>query len=196
MLVVAGAAGLAVSSVRSAGSDFAAGAALVHVDQRASARILVEHRAAGVEANDNTILISPGGDTPPTHASGWRAIDVTPFGVPQSAKAVLLSFKALITKGTSDGTAVVFAFARAPGADCCHGPAGFAAYPIDWNQKGGMVAQAVVQLASDSNRTWTQGVVPLQNGTFEFAWGYRKVDGEWPAGDAVGTEVYVSGWLE
>jgi len=202
MLVAALLAAAAVASVATyafgyGSPDFTPTAAGIHYDLQAPNRLILFSRGAGTAASyDDTTLIYPNNGAPPTHASGWEAIDVTGFGVPVTAKAVYLSFLAATTKGLNDGTATVFGFVRAPGAVCCDGPPNYPNYPIDWNAEDGFVSQTANQLARDANRTWSQATVPLVNGKFEFAWGYRKIEGNYPDGDAVGIAVYINGWLD
>src|SRR5712691_1360825 len=176
-------------------SDWSASGYGIHSDARAPGRLVPISLEAGTVHPEapTQVVVPPGG--PPTHASGWMTVDLTAWGVPPTAKAAFLSFKGVITKGSQDGTVVVYDFARAPGSTCCQGPPGHENYPTDWNAGPGLVLQVAKQLARDTVRSWTTAIVPLVNGKFEFAWGYRRVEGDWPFGDAVGTEVHVIGWL-
>jgi hypothetical protein len=133
------------------------------------------------------------------HASGWKTIDLTTFGVPTDAKAAILTFKAVLSKGPYQATTAVYAFARAPGADCCEGVSPWQAYPIDYDmaQNGGagvegMVAQASGFKMYDTAREWAPStIVPLVDGRFQFAWGYQRY---YPS-DALGIGVYLDGWI-
>jgi hypothetical protein len=165
-------------------------------------RLELEDRQVGVgNYVDDTKLITfkdINGTTETTHSSRWTVVDVTKVGIPKSAKAVRLSLKGIITKGQSDGLATVYVMVRPYGSNCCQGPPGYADYPVDFQLYQGWqvesVLQTVLQHAVDGRREWVTVDVPLRQGKFEFAWGYRRVDGEWPAGDGVAFEMFANGY--
>lgn len=134
------------------------------------------------------------------HSSGWSPIDVTQFGVPSTATAVRIQVKGVITAVNEPD---VFAFARKTGSGLCPGPPGFENYPVDFSWAGetgnGWVKCFAVHAAiSGSNgvREFNTVEVPLVNGKFDFAWGYKRTPGTWPAGDAIAVGVWLVGWAE
>lgn len=168
-----------------------------HYSDQGGANILSEE--AGVAGwVDPTEPVSAGDMPAGTRVRPYEVIDLLPAGVPRTAKAVQLNVKTIITKGPIDNATSVFAFARRYGSKCCGGPAGMERYPIDWNATingrihyvYGWAGQSVAQLARDSRRDWNTVIVPVSNGRIEFAWGYRKAEG-----DAVGVGVMLTGWL-
>lgn len=138
------------------------------------------------------------GNTETTHSSRWTVMDVTRFGIPKSAKAIRLSLKGIITKGQSDGLATVYVMVRPYGSTCCQGPPGFRRYPVDFQLQGApqveSALQTVEQQAVNGLREWSTVDVPLKAGKFEWAWGYRRVEGAWPSGDGVAFEMFVNGY--
>ena len=173
-----------------------------YYDPIAPNRNLVFSAQVGTPSDRNTqttLVATPDGLR--AHVSGWRTIDLKPYGVPADARFAVLAFKALFTKGAHSYTLSVYAYARKPGAACCVGPPGFENYPTDSHTDGGQVVQTVSEHGRDADRTWSPGyTVPLVNGTFELSWGYRRYAREdgyeppWPEGDAVGVNAFLNGW--
>lgn len=133
-----------------------------------------------------------------THSSKWHVADVAAVGAPRLAKVVRISLKGIITKGQSDGLATVYVLIRPYGSRCCQGPPGFEDYPVDFQLADGRqvesVLQTVLQHAVDGRREWVTVDVPLVKGRFEWAWGYRRVGGDWPAGDGVAFEMFANAY--
>lgn len=147
-------------------------------------------------------LVDGLGNPESTRTAPWKLIKVP---VPAQAKVARISIRAAITRGRQDGDAVVYAFARTPGATCCAGPPGYPQQPVDYSLKGQaldgsdnkrppMVVQADATGPGGSYRGWSTFDIPLRHGRFALAWGYRKASPDWPQGDAVGLLVYVDGW--
>jgi hypothetical protein len=138
------------------------------------------------------------GNTETTDSSAWTVMDVTKVGVPRTAKAIRLGLKGIITKGQSEGLAVVYVMIRPYDSTCCQGPPGFRNYPVDIQMADGRqvetVLETVLQHPADGRRDWASVDVSLRNGKFEYAWGYRRVDGDWPAGDGVAFEMFANGY--
>jgi hypothetical protein len=140
------------------------------------------------------------GDQVTSNSSPWEPIDVTQFGVPASATAVRLQFKAVIT-GIADTESTVYAFVKTDGSPLCPGPPGFENYPVDFGwtgeaAEGGEKCWAVHGTIAGANgvREFNTVDVPLTHGKFDFAWGYRKPPGQWPHGSAVAIGVWLDGW--
>lgn len=167
-------------------------AGTVHVDPEGPHRTLVLVREAGVaydHVDDTTVSVHG------RRSSGYRPVDLKPFGVPTDAKTALLSFKAIFTKGLNEGTVSAYAFARRVGSTECQGLPGYENFPVDHYTDACMVIQTAGNLARDGDRTWAANyAVPLDDGRFEFSWGYLRVPGPYPEGDAVGVAVYLNGW--
>lgn len=139
---------------------------------------------------------SPGGVQ---HLTGWTTYDADRLGVPATAKAVILGLKLVITKGDNPGDAVLYVHARAHGSACCPGgdPA-HPEYPIDGNYGNpvqAMIGQAAANLPHDSVRQVSSVIVPLAGGALDLSWGFRRLDGTYPASDGIGVAVYVNGYL-
>lgn len=173
-----------------------------HLPVNGPNRIELTERQVGVGSYvDDTKLITyldVNGNTEQTHSSKWAVMNVASVGIPKSAKAVRLSLKGIITKGQSDGLATVYVMVRPYRSTCCRGPLGFRDYPVDFQLRHApqveSALQTVLQRAVDGRRDWATVDVPLRNGRFEWAWGYRRVDGAWPAGDGVAFEMFVNGY--
>lgn len=179
------------SSWRDAGSYHA-------IDSEGPNRVTLLIRQAGMPdgSDDTRIVTTPDGSQ--HHVSGYVAIDVTgsQFNVPADAKSVDIALKAVITKGVNEGNANVYAFVRRFGSAECQGVgAGNANFPTDHFDIPCMVVHAVSNLPRDGQRSCCATYrVPLDSGKFEFSWGYRRVEGEYPQGDALGIAVYLNGW--
>ena len=177
-----------------------------HLPQAGPNRLELADKQVGIAASaafyvDNTKLVTYKdifGNTEVTHSSPWTVIDTTGIGIPRTAKAVRLSLKGIITKGRSDGLATVYIMVRPYGSRCCPGPPGFETYPVDHQLAGGWqtesVLQTVMQHNTDGRREWVSVDVPLRQGKFEYAWGYRRVEGDWPEGDGVAFEMFANGY--
>jgi hypothetical protein len=165
-------------------------------DAQAANRVPVYEGQAGTGAGDfdyTKPLTAPNGDVYQVMPYKLLALPI-----PADAKYAVLGVKAIITKSSEQNqTTEVFAFARAPGSVCCEGIPGALSQPIDagfGQYVEGMIQQAVAQLPGDGQRSWSQVTVPVVNGAVEFSWGYRKVAGVWPEGDAVAIDVFVNGF--
>lgn len=142
-----------------------------------------------------TAFNEPNGNT--YHIQQYTTLDLTQFGVPATAKYATFGIKAIITKGDQTGVADVFAFMRAPGSTCCQGLPSAPNYPIDsgfGQVVEGMAQQAVSYYPHDGQRSWSQITEPIVNGQVEFSWGYTKVAGQFPTGDALAIDVYLDGY--
>jgi hypothetical protein len=194
VLLLAGAGGAAAVND---GASFGSGA-VWHYDTEAPNKVKVLQRTAGVAgaSTDDTVpVVIPGG--PPLTSSGYQTVDLTPYGVPADAEYAQIGVKAVITKGSSDGTDNLYVFLRTPGANCCLGPVGYDNYPVAWGTARtvrGLAEEASVWLAKDSVREFNNSVVALRNGRFQFAWGYQRNMGDWPDGDSVAIVLYVNGY--
>jgi hypothetical protein len=177
-----------------------------HLPQAGPNRLELVDKQVGVAASaaqylDNTRVVTYHdvfGNTQITHSSPWTVVDVARVGIPRTAKAVRLSLKGIITKGASDGLATVYVMIRPYGSTCCAGPPGFRNYPVDYQLSHGWqvesVLQTVLQHGDDGRREWVTVDVPLRAGRFEYAWGYRRVEGDWPKGDGVAFEMFANGY--
>jgi hypothetical protein len=135
------------------------------------------------------------GDQVTSNSSTWEPIDVTQFGVPASATAVRLQFKAVISDGLPGTEATVYAFVKKDGSPLCPGPPGFEKYPVDtgWTGEVGEKCWAVhgTTVGRNGVREFHTVDVPLTDGKFDFAWGYRKPPGP---GAGAGIGVWLDGW--
>jgi hypothetical protein len=138
------------------------------------------------------------GDQVTSNSSPWEPIDVRKFGVPASATAVRLQFKAVISDGIAGTESTVYAFVKRDGSPLCPGPPGFEKYPVDagWTgeaAEGGEKCWAVhgTTVGANGVREFHTVDVPLKHGKFDFAWGYRKPPGQ---GSAVAIGVWLDGW--
>lgn len=145
-------------------------------------------------------LTDENGDRITTNSSPWETFDAAQFGVPARARAVQLEFKAVIT-GIADSETTVYAFVKTYRSTLCQGPRGFKNYPVDfaWTGEaggGGEKCWAIQGSIDGLNgvRELNTVDVPLTDGKFEFAWGYRKPPGPWPQGSALGLGVWLNGW--
>ena len=81
---------------------------------------------------------------------------------------------------------------------CCLGPPGYEDYPVDFQLASGSqtesVLQTIAQLPADGRREWATVDVRLRDGKFEYAWGYRRVEGDWPTGDGVAFEMFANAY--
>lgn len=166
------------------------------VDAEAPNRLLIAVRQAGMpDATDDTVVVTTP-DGARHRSSGYKSIDLTEYAVPTDARTANLAFKAVFTKGVNEGAVSVYAFVRRHGSTSCqgYGP-GNENYPTDHYDIPGMVVQTVGNLPRDGDRTWSPSYnVPLENGKFDFSWGYRRVEGVYPQGDALGILVFLNGW--
>lgn len=159
---------------------------------------------------DDTIpvtLTASGGSKITTHSSAWESIDLTALGVPATATAATLQVKAVETVRPSD-EATVYAFVKESGVNICPGPPGFESYPVDftWDGEPGAGGEKcwAVHASIDGGPKGATGngvrefdtvTVPLVDGHFDFAWGYRRgLTGVYPAGSALAVGVWLDGW--
>jgi hypothetical protein len=173
-----------------------------HLPARGPNRIEVADRQVGVGSyvDDTKVVtyVDVNGNVETTHSSRWHVADLSRLGVPRNAKAVRLSLKGIITKGSSDGLATVYVMIRPFGSKCCAGPPGNRDYPVDFQmadrRQVESVLQTVAQHAVDGLREWATVDVPLKGAKFEWAWGYRRVPSDWPSGDGVAFEMFANGY--
>lgn len=139
-------------------------------------------------------------NTQTTNSSTWERVHLA---VPAGAKVARLTLHSIITRGSRPGSTVVYAFARRPGATCCSGPPANPNRPVDFQLQGTTtknprLAPMVTQIsATGPNGTLRDNVtvdVPIRDGVVEFAWGYRRILGDYPTGDALGVLVFLDGW--
>jgi hypothetical protein len=169
-------------------------------------RLELEDRQVGISQttgaylNDTKVVTYKDvyGNQEVTHSSPWQVVDTRSIGIPATAKVVRISLKGIVTKGQSDGLATVYIMVRPLGSKCCGGPPGFVDYPVDhqlwqgWQVES--VLQTVAQHAVEGVREWANVDVPLRKGRFEFAWGYRRTEGDWPTGDGVAFEMFANAY--
>lgn len=175
-----------------------------HIAPAPGADYIIKREIGANDATtDDTRLVTltdENGDQISTNSSPWETIKAAQFGVPGRARAVQLEFKAVVT-GIADSESTVYAFVKTYRSSLCQGPPGFKNYPVDfaWTGEvgdGGEKCWAIHGSIDGQNglRELNTVDVPLTDGKFEFAWGYRKPPGPWPQGSALGLGVWLNGW--
>jgi hypothetical protein len=202
----ASAAALAADLTRSSTPKWGAAIREWHLPAAGPNRLELVDKQVGIAQSasqyvDNTRVVTYKdifGNAETTHSSRWTVVNATSIGVPPNAKALRLSLKGIITKGGANGLATVYVMLRPYESTCCPGPPGFEGYPVDHQLASGWqtetVIQTLAQTASDGKREWATVDVPLRDGKFEYAWGYRRIEGDWPAGDGVAFEMFANAY--
>lgn len=172
-----------------------------HYDTTTSTRFLFMRQlgtqtTTGTDTGDDTrqIAFDTYGLHVVTRTAPWRSMPVR--WVPRNAKVVRLMIQTVISRGPSQGNAVVYGFVRTPGSTCCVGPPGLLDYPVDYSYPGnvwheGEAAHGVVTEPGGEVREWSTIDVAVKDRRFQFSWGYRKMPD-----DAVGLGVYLAGYAD
>ncbi len=111
----------------------------------------------------------------------WHQVDVTRWGIPADAKAVLLSGILLITHGYAQQTCDVQMAFRAPG---------------DTLDAGNYILQTIEAAVGSGQRSNAATIVPLRGGRFEWQWRLPSETGAgYPAECAYGFNLSLQAWF-
>ena len=147
-------------------------------------------RVIGTSADtpDDTQVVQCQQGEPNYHGSPWADLDLTPYGVPSTAKDVLLTAQHVITKGNTNGTVQTDFFFRQPGSNYTGENIPCLGTGVQYSN------EEVAYMANDGRRTFDESWVPLSNGHIQWSWGYYRNAGVWPTGDALQVSAYVLGY--
>lgn len=114
-------------------------------------------------------------------ANVWTDIDVTQFGVPATAKEVLLSGVLIISGGSTFQTCDLLISARAPGST--------------WNPAN-YIDQVINVGSGNGQRAPMSTMAPVVNGKIELWWNRIDTDAtQWPEGCAYGVNLSIQAYL-
>lgn len=117
---------------------------------------------------------------PQINAGVWHVVDVSEFGVPASAKAVMLSGILIITHGTTEQT--------------CDMTISLRAYS-DSLDAGNYMGQVVETKVGSGQRSGFSSWTPVNAGRFEWQW-RRSTQGQWPSQCAYGGNLSLQAYIK